>query len=236
MLTKLDFGDLVLWIVISSLSGVVNTCPPAPGIVSSNALSYWKSLDLYLSAPQFSQAWGDQVNSSAAQVSVLSFLHFPFSYGCRHFRQTNTGPYNCFCSNSREAHEDNLPRIICQRSLQTGQQPMAIWCSHFLFIALSPMARAGPYITNHTTTLHRCESVLLCIFLQVGNCGGPKRPKVRDLEFVSHSFKVIVLLPLQSSQVVVNWSSASSRLLSTGVAICWTSCSWNREVVCSHPN
>lgn len=50
-------------------------------------------------------------------------------------------------------------------------------------------------VAGKMPSLHRCESVLLCIFLQVGNCGGPKRPKVRDLEFVSHSFKVIVLLP-----------------------------------------
>ena len=149
MLTKLDFGDLVLWIVISSLSGVVNTCPPAPGIVSSNVLSYWKSLDLYLSAPQFSQAWGDQVNSSAAQVSVLSFLHFPFSYGCRHFRQTNTGPYNCFCSNSREAHEDASPGSyvskVCKQDSSYGNL-MQSFCIHCLvFYGLSWTLHHQPY-------------------------------------------------------------------------------------------
>ena len=48
--------------------------------------------------------------------------------------------------------------------------------------------------------------------------------------------RLLCFYPRQSSHLVVNWSSASSRLLSTGVANCWTSCSWNREVVCSHPN
>ena len=71
----------------------------------------------------------------------------PYSY----LRHTSTPPYNCFCSDSREAHESNFPRIIFyQTPLQTEQQLWqwgTIICIHF---PVPSARRAGPSITQHT--------------------------------------------------------------------------------------
>lgn len=154
MLTKVDFGGIVLWIVISSLAGVGRYLftSPQDTVSYNNTLSYSKSLDLYLSTPRFFSGMrkSGQVLCHPGLSSDISILSLTATVTSG--KQT-LAPYSCFCR-IPERHVKTAPpppRIIGQLSLLQQDNSCGNVISHFLFIALSPLARAGPYITDNTS-------------------------------------------------------------------------------------
>lgn len=121
-------------------------CPNLPLRLPFPIKSHWLYSCVF---PKVFQGWGD----GAIFLHYLG-LDFVISISSLLLCPTVTSdiqaliPYNCFCSNSREAHENDFPGIIFyQTSLQTGQQcwqQAAIICIHFLVPSGHRLGPASP--------------------------------------------------------------------------------------------